>query len=91
MPSVNDFSEDEENDGPYSGGGGLGGGGGASSGATNTASKQTETGFVPWSRFVSANEDVSKREANDLNTAVQGQVTSAGVICMTVGFDAVFE
>lgn len=77
MPSVNDFSEDEENDGPYSGGGGLGGGGGASSGATNTASKQTETGFVPWSRFVSANEDVSKREANDLNTAVQGQVASA--------------
>lgn len=77
MPSVNDFSEDEENDGPYSGGGGLGGGSGASSGATNTASKQTESGFVPWSRFVSANEDVSKREANDLNTAVQGQVASA--------------
>ena len=75
MPSIPDFSEDEENDGPYSGGGGGASGGGAA--VSGAASKQNEPEFVPWSRFVEANKDVSTREANDLNTAVSTRVADA--------------
>lgn len=75
MPLVSDFSADEEDDDKLpSGGGSSGGGGGGSSGAQYTpAQKQQESAFVPWSRFVSANADVSKREAGKLQAGVNAQ------------------
>lgn len=83
MPLVPDYSpEDEEGDAPGGAPGGLiwgdRGGGGAPGGARQTEpSKQQDSGFVPWSRFVSANADVAKREAGELNDAVRGKVDAA--------------
>jgi hypothetical protein len=85
MPAIADYSEEDEDAGGAGGGalsaGGMPGGG-ASSGAPGGArqaqpSKQQEQAFVPWSRFVDANADVSKREAGKLNSAVRGQVDAA--------------
>jgi hypothetical protein len=39
--------------------------------------KQQSDGYVPWSSFVSANQDVSQREAGRLQGEVQGDVTKA--------------
>lgn len=77
MPNISDYSEEEDD---QSGGGGgtssgpsLGGGGAMSGAKQAQPSKQQETGFVPWSRFVSANADVSKREADKLQSGVKAQ------------------
>lgn len=52
-------------------------GGAASPSGAPRATPQKEAEFVPWSRFVSANEEVSKREAGELQSQVQGSVNAA--------------
>lgn len=73
MPAIYDYSDDEDDSG-----GGSGGGSGARRGAATGVSmtepsKQDEAGFVPWERFVTANKDVSQREAGKLASGVEGQ------------------
>lgn len=79
MPAVDDYDPDDESDALSAGGGGgraaPGGGGGGPSAAGPSAQK--EGAFVPWSRFVNANEGVATREANKLQSGVQGQVDRA--------------
>lgn len=78
MPLVDDYSPDEEEDRPQPSGGGIRGGiGGAPSTGAPQATTQKESEFVPWSRFVSANEEVATREAGKLGAQVQGDVDKA--------------
>lgn len=77
MPLVPDYDPNEDDDagGGFGGGGSGGGGGGAAPAAQdpNAPSKQREPAFVPWSRFVNANQEVSQREAGKLATNVENQ------------------
>lgn len=80
MPFVDDYSEEEQK--PDTGGSATGArvpsAPGAPGGARQASpSAQQEQGFVPWSRFVSANQDVSNREAGKLQSQVQGDVDRA--------------
>src|SRR5579864_4264238 len=83
MPSLNDY--DKNDDG---GAGGLDEGftpaqsastGGAATGGPQQAAapKQAGDAYVPWSSFVSANQDVSQREANKLAGQTQTDVSKA--------------
>lgn len=76
MPLISDYSEDDE-EGPISAGsgGGLSAGGGA---RLAQASKQQEKEFTPWSRFVSANQDVTQREAGKLGSSVEARAKDVG-------------
>ncbi len=77
MPSVNDY---DPNDPDGSGSSDGAGGGLSSSGGGQLfggASKQHEQAFTPWSRFASANSEVSDREAGKLKSQVGGDVDSA--------------
>lgn len=69
MPSVDDYDRDEENPGGGMGGGHSGGGGGELASAT----PQKESTFVPWSRFVSANESNSKRVGEGIGSSVKNE------------------
>lgn len=71
MPLIDDFSEDDEEGTGFGGGRPLGSGAPGQSGGE--PSKQIEPEFVPWERFVSANADVSKREAGKLAGGVEAQ------------------
>ena len=42
-----------------------------------SATPQKDSGFVPWSRFVSANQEVAGREANKVNSQVSGDINAA--------------
>lgn len=70
MPFIADYDNEEEDRLPGSGGRRIG----AQSGTVLAEpTKQTESGFVPWDRFVSANQDVSQREAGKLSGSVESQ------------------
>ena len=74
MPNVQDYDPNDEEK-PL-----LGGRGTASSSsgtALTQAAPQQESSFVPWSRFVSANKEVSDREAGQLKSQVQSDVDKA--------------
>lgn len=78
MPFIQDYSEDEDQ-APSGGGGGRLRGGGVSGSVGAAPSKQVEPDFVPWDRFVSANQEVSQREAGKLagNVETQAQDVSS--------------
>ncbi len=81
MPLVPDYDSSEEDEGAAGSSGGLsggssGGGGGGSSRFVQ-GTPQQEKAFTPWSRFVSANEEVSHRSADRLNSRIQGEVAGA--------------
>lgn len=78
MPTYDDYSEEDDRAGTPRGGrriGGLSDGGGAA--PAQRATPQRESEFVPWSRFVSANKEVSDRTAGKLQSQVRGQVDAA--------------
>lgn len=79
MPFVNDYSEDEEKGDALTAGSSASAGGFAGSGGARQAapSKQQESNFVPWGRFVSANSQIANRSADKLRQGAQGQVDSA--------------
>lgn len=74
MPAIDDWSEDEDQP-ARPGGGSFGGGGGNATQAQSTP--QREAAFVPWSKFVGANEEVSQREAGKLDSQVRGGIDAA--------------
>ena len=71
MPLIADYDQDEDEQG------GAGGGGrrinSTSGSVLAEPTKQDEPDFVPWERFVSANKDVSQREAGKLSSSVKAQ------------------
>lgn len=74
MPIVQDYEADDDEKSP----GGSSGArlGGSSSGSVMAEpSKQDEPDFVPWERFVSANKDVSQREAGKLASGVESRAS----------------
>ena len=73
MPLIPDYDEEDDTLPQRSGGGSLGGGRAAEA----APSPQREQAFVPWSRFVSANQEVSQREAGKLQSQVQSSVDKA--------------
>lgn len=80
MPTVNDWDPNDPDDADI----GLSPGLSASTQGSSTggpkaasASKQQDAGYVPWSSFVSANQDVSDRQAGKLQGQVQNDVTGA--------------
>jgi hypothetical protein len=79
MPTSNDFDENDKDEASP----GLTPAQAESVGTAAGAAKQTQasTGqqqeYVPWESFVSANKDVSGREANKLQGQVQGDVSKA--------------
>jgi hypothetical protein len=80
MPSLNDYDKDE-GDQPDIGMGSVGSspasGGSANAPRQAQSSPQQEQAYVPWSRFTSANQGVSDREAGNLNSQVSGDIGRA--------------
>lgn len=85
MPTIDDYDQNEEKQGgagdfvasaptPSARAPGSGG----STPPPTGASPQHEETFVPWSRFTSANQEVSDREAGKLQKSVQNDVNAAG-------------
>lgn len=69
MPLVDDYDRHEDDEALGGRGGGAAGGGVTAPLAT----PQREESFTPWSRFVSANQEVSQREAGKLAGGVEAQ------------------
>ena len=91
MPAIEDYSQEEDKDpGEFARRSTGGGSGGAQ---LANATPQKESTFVPWSRFMSANQDVASREANKLNAGVSGEVNAAKKAAddASAGFNAQIE